>query len=237
MNKLLKRAGNAWLIFIKNKVAGAIMMLVSGIMMFIAALNGKGNDTKTLPFFILLAGVVFAFWGFYRIGYVKSNYEKSVTREEKQAERRTLLSQIGETLLYVIVAALGIFLLMNESFTDKILNLMAGGFTILNGVFGVIYIFKHLDNKNFGWKFRIGLTLVEFGMGLFFIFASDSIEVSSYAILGSITTVAGIIEVFHAITRENLENTIRDGRDMINAFKDEPKIDEDGDGFLDETVD
>jgi len=234
MNKLLKRGINAWLIFIKNKVAGAVMMLVSGIMMFIAALNGKGNDTKTLPFFILLAGMIFAFWGFYRIGYIKSKYEDSETREEKQLEHHALFSQIGETSLYLIVVTLGVFLLMNESFTDKILNLMAGGFTILNGVFGVIYLIKHKDNKNFGWKFRVGLTLVEFIMGFFFIFASSSIDVGSYMILGSITTIAGIIEVAHAMTRENLENTVRDGKDMIKAFKDEPLIDEDGDGFLDD---
>jgi uncharacterized membrane protein HdeD (DUF308 family) len=236
MNKLLKRAGNAWLIFIKNKVAGAVMMLISGIMMFIAAINGKGNDTKTLPFFILLAGAIFAFWGFYRIGYIKSNYESAESREEKQLERRVLISQIGETLLYLIVAALGVFLLMNESFTDKILNLMAGGFTILNGVFGILYILKHKDNKNFGWKFRIGLTIVEFAMGIYFIFASDSIGVSSYAVLGSITTIAGIIEVFHAMTRQNLEDAVRDGKDMIKAFKDD-SVDEDGDGFLDENYD
>lgn len=222
MNKLLQKGFSAWLIFIKNKVAGAVMMLVSGIMMFIAALQGKGNDVKTLPLLILLAGAVFTFWGFYRIGYIKSRYDSLKNSDEKQLERRVLVAQILETALYFIVAGLGVFLLMNEAFTDKVLNLMAGGFTVLNGIFGTIYIFKHLENKNFGFYFRIVLTLLEFGMGSFFIIASDSIEVSSYLILGSITTIAGIIEVAHVITRENLESVVKDGKGMINAFKSTP---------------
>ena len=233
MNKLLQKGFSAWLIFIKNKIAGAVMMLISGVMMFIAALNGKGNDTKTLPLLILIAGAVFTFWGFYRIGFIKNSYDEAKTREQKQIERSTLIMQIFETTLYLIVATLGVFLLMNEAFTDKVLNLMAGSFTILNGIFGVIYILKNADNKNFGWKFRIVLTLVEFGMGLFFIINSSSIKVESYMILGSITTIAGVIEVFHAMTRKNIADAVKDSKDMINAFKDEPN-DEDGDGFLDE---
>lgn len=236
MNKLLKRVGNAWLIFIKNKIAGAVMMLISGVMMFIAAMNGNGNDTKTLPLLILIAGLIFSLWGFYRIGYLKSDYDKIEDREEKQLERKMLIFQILESGIYLIVTTLGVFLLMNESFTDKILNLMAGGFTILNGVFGIIYVVKHRENKTFGWKFRIALTIVEFIMGLFFIIKSDSIAVESYAILGSITTIAGIIEVFHAITRENIENAVKDSRNIVRALKDE-REDEDSDGFLDERVD
>lgn len=227
MNKLLKKSFNAWLIFIKNKVAGAAMMFVSGLMMLIAALNGKGNDTKTLPLLILIAGAAFTFWGFYKIGYLKSDYDKEKNRSEKQNLRNTLIVQVLETLLYFIVAALGVFLLRNENFTDKVLNLIAGGFSILNGIFGVIYIFHHLDNKNFGWKFRIGLTLLEFGMGAFFIINSDSIEVTNYMVLGAITTIAGVIEIFHSITRENLENTIKDGKDMIKAFTDKDADSED----------
>ena len=49
MNKLVKRGFNVWLIFIKNRIASSIMMLMSGVMMFIGALQGKGNDTMTLP--------------------------------------------------------------------------------------------------------------------------------------------------------------------------------------------
>ena len=220
MNKLLKRAGNAWLIFIKNKVAGAVMMLVSGVMMFIAALNGKGNDTKTLPSVIALFGFVFALWAFYRVGYIKSNLDRIHDREEKALEREVFYLQIFEAVIYLAITAVGVLLFVNESFTDKILNLMAGGFTILNGVFGVIYVLKHQDNKNFGWKFRIGLTAVEFIMGIYFIFASDSIGVNSYLILGTITTIAGVIEVFHAITRENIESSIQDSKNIVKVFTD-----------------
>ena len=218
MNKLLKRAGNAWLIFIKNKVAGAVMMLVSGVMMFIAALNGKGNDTKTLPSVIALFGFIFALWAFYHVGCIKSNLDHIRDREEKTLERKVFYLQIFEAAIYLAITAVGVLLFINESFTDKILNLMAGGFTILNGVFGVIYVLKHQDNKTFGWKFRIGLTAVEFIMGIYFIFASDSIGVNSYMILGSITTIAGVIEVFHAITRENIESSIQDSKDIVKVF-------------------
>ena len=58
-------------------------------------------------------------------------------------------------------------------------------------------------------------------MGLFFIFASDSINSVGYAIMGSITTVAGIIEIAHAITRENIENTVSDSKDIVRILKDE----------------
>ena len=220
MNKLLKRAGNAWLIFIKNKVAGAVMMFISGFMMALAGLNGNGNDTKTLPSVIALFGFIFALWSFFRMGYIKSNYDKEEAREKKAVLRRVFYLQIFESVIYLAITLLGVYLFVNESFTNKILDLMCGGFTILNGVFGAIYVYKHMDNKNFGWKFRVGLTVVEFGMGLYFIFASNSINSNGYLIMGSITTVAGIIEIAHAITRENIENTLKDSKDIVKAFKD-----------------
>lgn len=221
MNKLLKRGVNAWLIFIKNKVAGAVMMFISGLMMAIAGFNGNGNDTKTLPSIIALFGFVFTLWAFYRIGYIKSNYDRIKDREEKVLERKVLITQIFEALLYLAIVAVGVFFFVNESFTNKVLDLMCGFFSILNGVFGCIYIYKKRENKNFGWKFRVGLTVVEFGMGIFFIFASDSINSVGYAIMGSITTVAGIIEIAHAITRENIENTVSDSKDIVRILKDE----------------
>ena len=221
MNKLLKRGVNAWLIFIKNKVAGAVMMFISGLMMAIAGFNGNGNDTKTLPSVIALFGFVFTLWAFYRIGYIKSNYDRIKDREEKVLERKVLITQILEAALYLIIVAVGVFFYVNESFTNKVLDLMCGFFSILNAVFGCIYIYKKRENKNFGWKFRVGLTIVEFGMGLFFIFASDSINSVGYAIMGSITTVAGIIEIAHAITRENIENTVSDSKDIVRILKDE----------------
>ena len=220
MNKLLKRAGNAWLIFIKNKVAGAVMMFISGFMMALAGLNGNGNDTKTLPSVIALFGFIFALWSFFRMGYIKSNFDKEEAREKKAVLRRVFYLQIFESVIYLAITLLGVYLFVNESFTNKILDLMCGGFTILNGVFGAIYVYKHMDNKNFGWKFRVGLTIIEFGMGLYFIFASNSINSTGYLIMGSITTVAGIIEIAHAITRENIENTLKDSKDIVKAFKD-----------------
>lgn len=221
MNKLLKRGMSAWLIFIKNKVAGAVMMFVSGVMMAISGFNGKGNDTKTLPSVIALFGVAFAFWAFFRLGHIKSDLDREENREKKAVKRRAFYLQIFEAVIYLIITFIGVYLFVNEGFTDKVLNLMAGGFTILNGVFGAIYVYKNRERKNFGWKFRIGLTAVEFAMGLYFIFASDSIDAPGYLILGSITTVAGLIEIAHSITRENIENTVKDSKDIVKAFKDE----------------
>ena len=221
MNKLLKRGMNAWLIFIKNKVAGAVMMFISGLMMAIAGFNGNGNDTKTLPSVIALFGFIFALWAFFRIGYIKSDYDKTEDRELKAVLRRQFCLQIFETAIYLIIVFLGVYLFVNENFTNKVLDLMCGGFTILNGIFGVIYVVKNRDRKNFGWKFRVGLTIFEFAMGLYFIFASNSINATGYLIMGSMTTVAGIIEIAHAITRENIENAVKDSKDIIKAFKDE----------------
>ena len=238
MNKLIKRVGGAWLIFIKNKLAGAIMMFVSGLMMAIAGFNGNGNDTKTLPAVIALAGAIFGYWSFYRLGYVKSNMDKIKDREEKTAMKKVFWLQVIETVAYLIITSFGVYLYVNEGFTNTILDLMCGGFTILNGVFGIIWIVKNNLERNFSWKFRIGLTLLEFGMGLYFIFASNSITSTGYLIMGSITTIAGIIEVVHALRQHALRDAVSDSRKMIRALKDEPgdeeleeQIEELGEGF------
>lgn len=219
MNKLLQRGVNAWLIFIKNKLAGAFMMFISGLMMAIAGFNGNGNDTKMLPSVIVLVGFVLSLWAFYRIGYIKSNLDKLEDREKKIIERKVLIFQIVEAVIYLLVTALGVFFFVNENFTNKVLDLMCGGFTILNGVFGCIYIYKNRERKNFGWKFRIGLTVLEFGMGIYFIIASNSINATGYAIMGSMTTIAGIIEIAHAITRQNIEDAVKDSKDIVKALK------------------
>ena len=197
------------------------MMFVSGLMMAIAGFNGNGNDTKTLPSVIALFGFIFSLWAFYRIGNIKSHYDNQKNREEKQLEQKVLVMQIFEALLYLLITAIGVFFFINESFTNKILDLMCGGFTILNGVFGCIYIYKNREEKNFGWKFRIGLTIVEFSMGLYFIFASNSINSVGYSIMGSLTTIAGIIEITHAITQENIKSTVKDVKDTIKIVKNE----------------
>ena len=222
MNELIRRVGSAWLIFIKNKLAGAVMMFISGLMMAIAGFNGGGNDTKTLPALIALAGAIFGYWSFYRLGYVKSNLDKIKSREEKAAMRRIFWLQIIETAAYLLITSVGVYLYINEGFTNTILDLMAGGFSILNGVFGVIWIVKNNSEHNFSWKFRIGLTVLEFGMGLYFIFASNSINGTGYLILGSITTIAGIIEVVHALKQHALRDAFNDSKKMIKALKDEP---------------
>ncbi len=220
MNKLVKRGLNVYKIFLKNKIAMSLMMLFSGIMMFIAAINGKGNDTKTLPLMITLGGAVFAFWSLYRLGYIKSDYDKTsrVDRQEKDTARKAIFLQIGEASIYVVIAVLGIFLLANESFTNKALNLMAGGFTTFNGVLGAINTFKKKDNKNFHWKFTIGLTLVELILGPIFIFAPE-INITGYIIMGILTTVAGTIEVISALTMDNIKSTVKDGKDIVRIMK------------------
>ncbi len=222
MNKLVKRGFSAYKIFLKNKIASSIMMLMAGVMMFIAALNGKGNDTKSLPMLITSIGAILTFWGVYRIGYVKAVFDKmdKTNREEKTAGQKVLISQIGETLLYILVLGLGIFLLTNENFTNKVLNLMAGGFTTLNGVLGAISAYKNRDNKDFRWKFMIVLTVIELILGPYFIFASDSIDINGYIIMGVLTTVAGTIEVISALTKDNLKGTIKDGKDIVRIIKD-----------------
>lgn len=197
------------------------MMFISGLMMAIAGFNGNGNDTKMLPSVIALVGFILSLWAFYRIGYIKSNFDKLKDREEKVIERKVLIFQIVEAIIYLLVTALGVFFFVNENFTNKVLDLMCGGFTILNGVFGCIYIYKNREKKNFGWKFRIGLTVLEFGMGIYFIIASNSINATGYAIMGSMTTIAGIIEVAHAITRQNIEDAVKDSKDIVKAFKSE----------------
>ncbi|MBR2658827.1 DUF308 domain-containing protein [Candidatus Saccharibacteria bacterium] len=223
MNKLVVSGFNIWKIFIKNKLASSIMMFMGGVMMLIGAINGHGNDTKSLPMLITSVGIILSFWSFYRIGYVKSNFDNMKDRQAKVAERQTFISQIFETTMYVAVAAIGFFLILNEGFTNKALNLMSGFFTILNGVFGVIYIFKNRENKTFWWKFRIILTLVEFAVGIYFIFASDSIEIVWYIIMGSLTTIAGAIEIFLSFNAENLRGTLEDGKNIGKILKNSRK--------------
>lgn len=222
MNKLVKRGLSAYKIFLKNKVASSIMMFMAGAMMFIAALNGHGNDTKSLPTLITSLGTILTLLAVYNLGYTKSNLDKlkSDNREEKDLTRKAFFSQIVETLIYMLVAGLGIFLLSNEGFTNKILNLMAGGFTILNGVLGAINAYKNRENKDFRWKLMLVLVVFELIVGPYFIIASDSISINGYIIMGALTTIAGIIEVISAFTKENLKGTLNDGKKIVHIMKD-----------------
>ena len=223
MNELVKRGFGVYKIFLKNKIASSIMMLFSGFMMFVAGMNGYGNDTKSLPTLITSIGVILTLWSAFKLGYLKANLDR--IEKENQLERKAALKiiflHIAESLIYIAVAGVGVFLLSNEGFTNKALNLMTGGFTILNGVMGVIKIVKNHDEIDFRFKLGVVLTIVELALGIFFIFASDSIETFWYVIMGGVTTVAGVIEVISALTHENIESTIDDGKKMIQIIKDE----------------
>ena len=228
MNKLVKRGFNVWLIFIKNKIASSIMMLMGGAMMLIGALQGKGNDTITLPLVITLVGAGLAFWALFRLGYLKCNLDnlKNDEREEKVAGKKLFWLQIAESLLYCAVSGLGIFLLINTGFTNIVLNLMAGFFTTLNGVLNIISTIKNRDNKDFRWKLMIVVMACELILGPYFLISCTSISINGYIIMGALTSVAGVIEVINAITRENIRGTINDGKEIVRTIKGVEKTDE-----------
>lgn len=218
MNKLVKRGLSAYKIFLKNKLVASIMMLSSGIMMFIAALNGKGNDTYSLPILITSLGTILTLWAVYRLGYLKSNYDKA-KNTDAEIKKREIFMQILETLVYMVVAGLGVFLLSNQEFTNKVLNLMAGFFTTLNGVLNIVTIYKNRENKDFSWKFRVVLMVFELILGPFFLINSDSIDIPGYIIMGALTTVAGIVEIISGTTKESIRGTVNDGKDIVRIMK------------------
>ncbi|MBP5674848.1 DUF308 domain-containing protein, partial [Candidatus Saccharibacteria bacterium] len=102
-----------------------------------------------------------------------------------------------------------------------VLNLMAGGFTTLNGVLGVISAYKNRNDKDFRWKFMLVLTIIELIIGPYFIIVSDSIDIAGYIIMGVLTMVAGLIEVISTFTKTNLKSTLDDGKEIIRIMKDD----------------
>ena len=128
--------------------------------------------------------------------------------------------QVVEALLYAVLTGVGVFLLSNEGFTNKVLNLMAGGFTTLNGVLGAIKAYKNREDIDFRWKLLLALTVLELAIGIYFIVASDSIGIVMYVVMGAITTVAGTIEVISALTTENIQCTLDDGKKIARIIKD-----------------
>ena len=135
----------------------SIMMLIGGIMITIGGIRDTGNDTVTLPSLIMVAGAIFTFWGFYRIGYLKAGYDK-LAKEEKKSNIKIIIFQCLETLVYLVITILGLSLLLNQNLTNRIMNLMTGGFTIFSGVMGVIYVIKHrAERRSFKWIFRTAL--------------------------------------------------------------------------------
>ncbi|MBR3177001.1 DUF308 domain-containing protein [Candidatus Saccharibacteria bacterium] len=221
MNKLVKRGLKAYNIFLKNKIAGSLMMLIPGLMMTFAAIQGNGNDTKSLPLMILIAGAVFALWAFYRLGYIKAGIDSLKNSRKERPDWRGFFLQLGEAIIYLIIAALGVYLLMNEHLTNKILNLMAGGFTTFNGIMGVVSTIKHRDNRDFRWKFVLVLTLFELVWGIYFIIASDSIGISSYLIMGIITTIAGVLAVATSLNEQTIKDTLEDADKIAKTLKGE----------------
>lgn len=226
MNELVKRGFSVYKVFIKNRIASSIMMFVSGIMMFIAAVNGHGNDTKTLPLFLTAVGVVLTLWAVYKLGYLKSCFDRVEVVQERKEKGKELILQVVEALLYAVLTGVGVFLLSNEGFTNKVLNLMAGGFTTLNGVLGAIKAYKNREDIDFRWKLLLTLTVLELAIGIYFIVASDSIGIVMYVVMGAITTVAGTIEVISALTSENIQCTLDDGKKIARIIKDGDASDE-----------
>lgn len=219
MNKLLKRGLKAYNIFLKNKLAMSLMMLFAGAMMTIAAINGNGNDTKTLPLMILSGGMGFSFWSLYRLGYIKASLDHKTTGEERESQRKVLFLQILETIPYLAVAVVGAFLLANENFTNMALNLMTGFFTTLNGVFGAIDTYKNREKRNFRWYFVLVLTLLELGLGIYFLVAFRSIEIGFYLVVGIITAIGGILETIKAVSNGGLKAALDDGKEIVKTLK------------------
>lgn len=219
MNKLVKRGLKAYNIFLKNKIAASLMMFIPGVMMTIAALNGNGNDLKSLPLMILIAGEVFSFWSLWRLGYIKANLDKMEDGNERKAGWKLFFLQCGEAAIYLLIASLGVYLLIDEDLTNRILNLMAGFFTTLNGVLGAVKVVKGCDNKNFAWKFKLFLTLFELGFGIYFLIAHADINIKSYFVMGLITSIAGAIEVASCFNAKTLKDTLEDGREIVDTMK------------------
>lgn len=228
MNKLVKRGFSAYMVFLKDKLAMALMMFIPGVMMFLGALNGKGNDTVAMPLGITAAGSVFTFWACYQVGRIKTELDHLGERDDRRPMQKALILQILEGMLYLVVMVAGILLLINQGFVNKFLNLMSGGFTTLNGVLGAIKLFKRRDNKNYRWYFRLVLTLVELTVGPYYFFASDSISSGWFMTMAILTMVAGAVEVVSALTPENIRSSIKDGKDIVRILKDQPRECEEG---------
>ena len=221
MSKLLKRGISIYLIFLKNKIAMSLMMLFSGIMMFIAAVQGKGNDTVAMPLGVTLVGVLVTCWSFYKIGYIKANLDKIEDKKEHSTVKMSLIMQAVETSIYLLVAGAGIFLLLNQDLVNRFLNLMAGGFTTLNGVLGIVKIIKRRHERNAAWWFRVILTLVELVLGPYFLISCDSVEGGWFVAMGALTIVAGTIEVISALSPESIESTMQDGKEIVKILKED----------------
>lgn len=219
MNKLVKRGLSAYMIFLRNKLAMSVMMLIAGVMMTIGAVRGTGNDTKTLPSLIASVAGIFTFWAFYRIGYMRAKLE-GLKKDELEAAKKPFLLQIGETAIYLALMLLGLFLLLNEGFTNQVLNLVTGGFTTLSGILGSINAVKNREKwQTFGWRFMLCLAVIELALGIYFLVAFASISNDALAVVGIITAIAGVIEVANTLKKEPIEKTIEDGKEILKTLR------------------
>lgn len=221
MNTVVKRGFGVYRIFLKNKLAMSAMMLVSGVMMLIAAVNGRGNDTVSMPLGITAAGAIFTFWSFYKLGYLRACFEKAENETDKQIGRANVVLQVCETLVYLVVAVIGVFLLINHGLMNTVLNLMAGFFTTLNGVTGAMMLIKNRQIRGWRWWIKIVLTVIELVIGPHFIVYAVDIDQGWFTAMAVLTTVAGVIEVVSALTWESIRNTKKDGEDIMKIIKDE----------------
>ena len=57
--------------------------------------------------------------------------------------------------------------------------------------------------------------------GVIFIVLADSIVRAGFIVMGVITIIAGVIEVLSALTKESLEQTLKDGKDILKALKED----------------
>jgi len=196
-------------------------MLLGGIMITIGGVNNTGNDTYTLPSLIAMTGAIFTFWGFYHTGYMKAGYD-SLEGAEKKANLKTIVWQVAETIVYLIITIVGLLLLLNQNFTNRLMNLITGGLTIFNGAIGIIKAIKNRANyKSFGWIFMTALSVTEIILGILFVILADSISQPGFIVMGIITVIAGIIEVGSALTKQVLKDTVRDGKEILKALRED----------------
>ncbi len=221
MKVLVTRGVSIYKIVMKNKLIMSIMMLVNGILMSVAAFQGKGNDTKTMPTAITAAGAVLLAWTIYKFWREKSIVSRAKASGENAKEERKNLIFLGlESVLYLGVTIVGIFLLFNEDIMSKILNLMAGFFTSLNGILGLIRAYKQREEKDtVFWRFMMTLTVLELIIGPYFIFGSDSISTPGFAVMGVLTAIAGLIEVISSLSFKSITSTYQDGKDIVKTLK------------------
>jgi hypothetical protein len=56
-------------------------------------------------------------------------------------------------------------------------------------------------------------------MGVFFILASSSVNSTGLALMGVITTIAGLIEVISSLSLRSLKDTVTDGRAILETLQ------------------